>query len=142
MHRLVVVDNEDKVIGMISLSDILSYLVLRHTTDATGNTYYFFNSPTLLMEFEFNSFEKMFKLLNFSQAKTNFIVSQDIGQFIAYKCLMQKCVKINLFIYILVIEIFKMCYHQKYICINISMSRNKWKIDLHNSVFTYNNKVK
>lgn len=53
MHRLVVVDNEDKVIGMISLSDILSYLVLRHTTDATGNTYYFFNSPTLLMEFEF-----------------------------------------------------------------------------------------
>lgn len=29
VHRLVVVDNEDHVIGVISLSDILSYLVLR-----------------------------------------------------------------------------------------------------------------
>lgn len=33
VHRLVVVNNEDKVIGMISLSDILSYLVLRHTEE-------------------------------------------------------------------------------------------------------------
>ncbi|XP_035229071.1 5'-AMP-activated protein kinase subunit gamma-1-like [Stegodyphus dumicola] len=33
VHRLVVVDNEDNVIGMISLSDILSYLVLRHTEE-------------------------------------------------------------------------------------------------------------
>lgn len=29
MHRLVVVDDEEKVIGIISLSDILLYLVLR-----------------------------------------------------------------------------------------------------------------
>lgn len=29
MHRIVVVDEEDHVIGMISLSDILSYLALR-----------------------------------------------------------------------------------------------------------------
>lgn len=58
MHRLVVVNNEDKVIGMISLSDILSYLVLRHTTDATGNIYYN-DSPALLMELELTScFEK------------------------------------------------------------------------------------
>lgn len=29
VHRLVVVDEEDKVIGIISLSDLLLYLVLR-----------------------------------------------------------------------------------------------------------------
>ena len=29
VHRLVVVDGEQKVIGVVSLSDILSYLVLR-----------------------------------------------------------------------------------------------------------------
>lgn len=29
MHRLVVVDEEDRVIGIISLSDLLLYLVLR-----------------------------------------------------------------------------------------------------------------
>lgn len=29
VHRLVVVDNDDKVCGVVSLSDILSYLVLR-----------------------------------------------------------------------------------------------------------------
>ncbi|KAG8182890.1 hypothetical protein JTE90_004255 [Oedothorax gibbosus] len=33
VHRLVVVDNEDHVVGMISLSDILNYLVLRHTEE-------------------------------------------------------------------------------------------------------------
>ncbi|GFY78445.1 5'-AMP-activated protein kinase subunit gamma-2 [Trichonephila inaurata madagascariensis] len=34
VHRLVVVDHEDHVIGMISLSDILSYLVLRFSEEA------------------------------------------------------------------------------------------------------------
>lgn len=34
VHRLVVVDNDDKVCGVVSLSDILSYLVLR----PSGNT--------------------------------------------------------------------------------------------------------
>ena len=29
VHRLVIVDDDDKVAGMISLSDILAYLVLR-----------------------------------------------------------------------------------------------------------------
>lgn len=29
VHRLVIVDTEDKVIGILSLSDILHYLVLR-----------------------------------------------------------------------------------------------------------------
>ncbi|XP_054706325.1 5'-AMP-activated protein kinase subunit gamma-2-like isoform X2 [Uloborus diversus] len=40
VHRLVVVDNDDSVIGMISLSDILSYLVLRLTEEkkASENT--------------------------------------------------------------------------------------------------------
>ncbi|XP_015926142.1 5'-AMP-activated protein kinase subunit gamma-1 isoform X2 [Parasteatoda tepidariorum] len=33
VHRLVVVNNEDHAIGVISLSDILSYLVLRHTEE-------------------------------------------------------------------------------------------------------------
>lgn len=33
MHRLVVVDDEDRVIGIISLSDILLYLVLRPCGD-------------------------------------------------------------------------------------------------------------
>lgn len=33
VHRLVVVDDEDKVIGIISLSDILLYLVLRPCGD-------------------------------------------------------------------------------------------------------------
>lgn len=31
VHRLVVVDDDDKVIGIISLSDLLMYLVLRPT---------------------------------------------------------------------------------------------------------------
>lgn len=72
MHRLVVVNNEDKVIGMISLSDILSYLVLRHTTDATGNIYYI-NSPALLMELELTS---CFEKVNFCPNKTNFIMKK------------------------------------------------------------------
>lgn len=33
VHRLVVVDEEDKVIGIISLSDLLLYLVLRPCGD-------------------------------------------------------------------------------------------------------------
>ncbi|XP_034839747.1 uncharacterized protein [Maniola hyperantus] len=36
VHRLVVVDEEDKVIGIISLSDLLMYLVLRPTGDCEG----------------------------------------------------------------------------------------------------------
>lgn len=36
MHRLVVVDEEDKVTGIISLSDLLMYLVLRPTGDCEG----------------------------------------------------------------------------------------------------------
>lgn len=36
MHRLVVVDEEDKVIGIISLSDLLMYLVLRPTGECGG----------------------------------------------------------------------------------------------------------
>lgn len=38
VHRLVVVDEEEKVIGIISLSDILLYLVLRPTGDGIGNS--------------------------------------------------------------------------------------------------------
>ncbi|XP_058821714.1 uncharacterized protein LOC131683614 isoform X1 [Topomyia yanbarensis] len=38
VHRLVVVDDEEKVIGIISLSDILLYLVLRPTGDGIGNS--------------------------------------------------------------------------------------------------------
>ncbi|GFU22569.1 5'-AMP-activated protein kinase subunit gamma-2 [Trichonephila clavipes] len=38
VHRLVVVDHEDHVIGMISLSDILSYLVLRFSEEAKSQT--------------------------------------------------------------------------------------------------------
>lgn len=40
MHRLVVVDENDKVIGIISLSDLLMYLVLRPTGEcgAAGGT--------------------------------------------------------------------------------------------------------
>lgn len=37
VHRLVVVDSEDKVIGIISLSDILNYLVLKPCQDAEPN---------------------------------------------------------------------------------------------------------
>ncbi|KAG7313570.1 hypothetical protein JYU34_000721 [Plutella xylostella] len=37
VHRLVVVDEEDKVIGIISLSDLLMYLVLRPTGDCAPN---------------------------------------------------------------------------------------------------------
>ncbi|CAH2217897.1 jg419, partial [Pararge aegeria aegeria] len=36
VHRLVVVDEDDKVIGIISLSDLLMYLVLRPTGDCEG----------------------------------------------------------------------------------------------------------
>ncbi|XP_068627428.1 uncharacterized protein [Battus philenor] len=36
VHRLVVVDTEDKVIGIISLSDLLMYLVLRPTGECEG----------------------------------------------------------------------------------------------------------
>lgn len=36
MHRLVVVDEDDKVIGIISLSDLLMYLVLRPTGECGG----------------------------------------------------------------------------------------------------------
>ncbi|CAK1588346.1 unnamed protein product [Parnassius mnemosyne] len=36
VHRLVVVDEEDKVIGIISLSDLLMYLVLRPTGECEG----------------------------------------------------------------------------------------------------------
>lgn len=38
VHRLVVVDEDEKVIGIISLSDILLYLVLRPTGDGIGNS--------------------------------------------------------------------------------------------------------
>lgn len=38
VHRLVVVDDDEKVIGIISLSDILLYLVLRPTGDGIGNS--------------------------------------------------------------------------------------------------------
>lgn len=37
VHRLVVVSDEDKVVGVVSLSDILSYLVLRITRDKVNN---------------------------------------------------------------------------------------------------------
>lgn len=37
VHRLVVVDEKDKVIGIISLSDILLYLVLRPSGDGLGD---------------------------------------------------------------------------------------------------------
>lgn len=36
VHRLVVVDEQDKVIGIISLSDLLMYLVLRPTGECGG----------------------------------------------------------------------------------------------------------
>lgn len=36
MHRLVVVNEEDKVVGIISLSDLLMYLVLRPTGECGG----------------------------------------------------------------------------------------------------------
>jgi 5'-AMP-activated protein kinase, regulatory gamma subunit len=38
VHRLVVVDENDKVIGIISLSDILLYLVLRPSGDGLGES--------------------------------------------------------------------------------------------------------
>lgn len=38
VHRLVVVDENDKVIGIISLSDILLYLVLRPSGEGVGGT--------------------------------------------------------------------------------------------------------
>lgn len=38
VHRLVVVDEKDKVIGIISLSDILLYLVLRPSGDGLGES--------------------------------------------------------------------------------------------------------
>lgn len=38
VHRLVVVDENDKVIGIISLSDILLYLVLRPSGDGLGDS--------------------------------------------------------------------------------------------------------
>lgn len=36
VHRLVVVDDDDKVIGIISLSDLLLYLVLRPCGEDNG----------------------------------------------------------------------------------------------------------
>lgn len=33
VHRLVVTDQEKRVSGIVSLSDVLSYLVLRHTVE-------------------------------------------------------------------------------------------------------------
>lgn len=36
VHRLVVVNEEDKVIGIISLSDLLMYIVLRPTGECEG----------------------------------------------------------------------------------------------------------
>ena len=33
VHRLVVVDDDNKVVGVVSLSDILSYIVLRPVSD-------------------------------------------------------------------------------------------------------------
>lgn len=38
VHRLVVVDENDKVIGIISLSDLLLYLVLRPSGDGLGDS--------------------------------------------------------------------------------------------------------
>lgn len=38
VHRLVVVDENEKVIGIISLSDILLYLVLRPSGDGIGDS--------------------------------------------------------------------------------------------------------
>lgn len=38
VHRLVVVDEKEKVIGIISLSDILLYLVLRPSGDGLGDS--------------------------------------------------------------------------------------------------------
>lgn len=38
VHRLVVVDEQEKVIGIISLSDILLYLVLRPSGEGVGGT--------------------------------------------------------------------------------------------------------
>lgn len=38
VHRLVVVNEEDKVIGIISLSDLLMYLVLRPTGECGGTS--------------------------------------------------------------------------------------------------------
>lgn len=37
VHRLVVVDSEDKVIGIVSLSDLLKYLVFRPSSSSTSN---------------------------------------------------------------------------------------------------------
>ncbi|GIY06539.1 5'-AMP-activated protein kinase subunit gamma-2 [Caerostris darwini] len=47
VHRLAVVDAEDHVIGMISLSDILSYLVLRYTEDTKSEPE---NTPSTVKE--------------------------------------------------------------------------------------------
>ncbi|GIX87105.1 hypothetical protein CEXT_329122 [Caerostris extrusa] len=47
VHRLAVVDAEDHVIGMISLSDILSYLVLRYTEDTKSESE---NTPSTVKE--------------------------------------------------------------------------------------------
>lgn len=39
VHRLVIVDDDDKVAGMISLSDILAYLVLRPFGELTEKVF-------------------------------------------------------------------------------------------------------
>ena len=39
VHRLVIVDDDDKVAGMISLSDILAYLVLRPCGELTKKVF-------------------------------------------------------------------------------------------------------
>lgn len=52
VHRIVVVDDEDLVIGMISLSDILSYLVLRPVGMEKKDTTITIQQHTLLEESE------------------------------------------------------------------------------------------
>lgn len=45
VHRLVVVDEDKKVLGVVSLSDILHYLVLRPASETTKILFHFhFNS--------------------------------------------------------------------------------------------------
>lgn len=38
VHRLVIVDNENRVQGIISLSDILTYIILKQSEDATHDS--------------------------------------------------------------------------------------------------------
>ena len=54
VHRLVVVDNERRVVGILSLSDILSYLVLRpanlYDTTAAGTSQRSPNRPLFALD--------------------------------------------------------------------------------------------